>query len=328
MNRFSRVSLSLSAGLRAGLALVAIGLLAVALVACGRSAAPAAPRPQVVTSFFPLYDFARAVAGEDFEVLCLVPAGGDPHNVDATPEMARTVAEAASIVTLGLGMDEWLGRMAAASGRPFVVAGDGLTTRTVGTAALSEFATEKPDPSEIDPHVWLDPVLARTLVERIAADLMRARPERREAIEARAETLKAELARLDGEFSAGLAELQRRQVVTFHGAFAYLFARYRLETVGVVELFPGDEPSAGYVRALVDLMRREKLDVIFAEPQLPDRMAQVVAREINGRVERLDPCESILPDAPAASYFDRQRKNLAVLCSVLAAPTAVPVVQP
>jgi ABC-type Zn uptake system ZnuABC Zn-binding protein ZnuA len=67
-------------------------------------------------------------------------------------------------------------------------------------------------------------------------------------------------------------------------------------------------------------MRRLGLRVIFAEPQLPDRAAQLIASEIGGRVERLDPCETILPEEPTATYQQRQRRNLETLVRVLRTP--------
>jgi zinc transport system substrate-binding protein len=91
------------------------------------------------------------------------------------------------------------------------------------------------------------------------------------------------------------------------------------KAAGPIEPFPGDEPSAAYLRALVDLMLRLGLKTIFAEPQLSDRPAQVIAKEIGGHVERLDPCETILPDAPDATYQERQRRNLATLRRALEA---------
>ncbi|MBE7504162.1 MAG: zinc ABC transporter substrate-binding protein [Verrucomicrobiales bacterium] len=115
-----------------------------------------------------------------------------------------------------------------------------------------------------------------------------------------------------------------RAVVTFHGAFGYLFARYGLEVAGTIEPFPGREPSARYLRALVDLMRSRQLNVVFAEPQLPDRAAQVLAREIGGRVERLDPCETILPEHPEATYLERQRANLETLRRALRPEPTLP----
>jgi zinc transport system substrate-binding protein len=173
----------------------------------------------------------------------------------------------------------------------------------------------------IDPHVWLDPVLAQELVRRIADALVALAPEHAPRVHERRDVLLAELRQLDEEFHAALRDLPQRQLVTFHGAFAYLFARYELEVAGVIEPFPGDEPSAAYLRKLVGLMRELDLRTIFAEPQLPDRPAQVIAREIGGTVERLDPCETILADDPDATYLDRQRRNLETLRRVLGGAT-------
>jgi len=298
-----------------------VGALAVALLFAGcKKAEPPPLRPLVVTSFFPLYDFARQIAGTNCEVRCLVPPGGDPHHEDPTPDMARLVERADVVLLLGLGMDGWVDKLA--KGGPthrIVVVNEGLGTRTIGPSALAQFATEQPDPTEVDPHIWLDPVLAEKLVRRITAELVQRVPAHSAAFRARGEALAAELQQLHVEFGRGLAELPHRKVVTFHGAYGYLFARYQLETAGVIEPFPGDEPGTAYLRALVDLMRQLGLKVIFAEPQLSDRPAQVIAQEIGGRVERLDPCETILPDEPAATYQQRQRQNLATLRAALGA---------
>ena len=299
--------------------LTVIAVVALLLAGCERSGTPSG-RPLVVASFFPLHDLARQIAGTNCDVRCLVPPGGDPHHEDPTPEMARLVERADLVLTLGLGMDGWVEKLARTGPtNRLVVVNEGLGTRTMGTSVLAEFAAEQPDPDETDPHLWLDPLLAEKLVRRITAELVKLAPARAAELQARGDTLAADLRTLHGEFERGLAGLPHRRVVTFHGAYGYLFARYRLETAGVIEPFPGDEPSAAYLRALVDLMRRLGLKTIFAEPQLPDRPAQVIAQEIGGRVERLDPCETILPEAPEATYQDRQRRNLATLRRALGA---------
>jgi len=104
---------------------------------------------------------------------------------------------------------------------------------------LAQFATEKPDPNEVDPHIWLDPVLAEMLMRRITAELVHRVPAHAPALQARGDALVADLRQLHTEFGRGLADLPHRKVVTFHGAYGYLFARYQLETVGVIEPFPG-----------------------------------------------------------------------------------------
>jgi zinc transport system substrate-binding protein len=297
-------------------------------VGCRPASEPPREKPLIVASFFPLYDFARALAGPLADVRCVVPPGGDPHNAAASPGAARLVAGADGVILLGLGLDGWVGKLAAAERRPRVLeAGQGLASRPIGHADL--YDPEHHDdhhhaPEDLDPHVWLDPALARQLVERIAASLAEILPAHRDELNRRTAALLGELDALDREFQAGLADLPQRAVVTFHGAFGYLFAQYGLEVAATIEPFPGHEPSARYLRELVTLMRGRGLKVVFAEPQLPDRAAQVLAREIGGGVERLDPCETILLDRPEATYLERQRANLATLRRVLSPAVAAP----
>ena len=284
----------------------------------------------VVTSFFPLYDFARVLGGDDFDVVCLTPPGGDPHSMDVSPRMAKTVADAQLVILLGFGLDSWVKKLCDSEFQEHVsIASLGLTPRKVEATALSEFSLSTkghdqsktvPEIADVDPHVWLDPILAQHIVERIADELISIGPQHRESVLERRRAFLGQLEELHNEFETKLKNVTRREVVTFHGAFAYLFTRYQLDTVGVVEHFPGDEPSAMYLRQLVDLMRTLGMRVIFAEPQLPDRPAQVIAWEIGGRVERLDPCETILPNAPHATYLERQRANIETLGRVLKEP--------
>jgi len=293
--------------------------LGLALTGCGQKK-PEVRKPLVVASFFPLYDFARQIGGTNVEVRCLVPPGGDPHSAEPSPSAAESVAKADLVLLLGLGMDGWVEKLSSAEHKTGLVtlAAD-FPIHKMGKAALSEFSKDA-NPDEIDPHVWLDPVLARKLAQRITDELVKLAPVHREEIAARGQAFLAELQKLDGEYAETCAKFPNRQVVTFHGAYSYLFARYHLEVVGVIEEFPGDEPSAEYLRKLVDVMRALKVKVIFAEPQLSDRPAQVIAMELGGHVEQLDPCETILPAAPESTYLERQRRNLDTLRKALGGP--------
>jgi zinc transport system substrate-binding protein len=290
------------------------------------SSRPVRERPVVVTSFFPVYDFARRIGGDAIDVDCLVPPGGDPHSAEASPSAARRVVEADLVLLLGLGMDGWVEKLSRAERTIFIVSvSEGLPTRpdSVGSNPRATphdghaHGANHDAHAGIDPHVWLDPLLAKRIARRIGDALVRVAPAHHAALERRTAELEAELDALHQEFETGLAHLPRREVVTFHGAFAYLFARYNLRAAAVIEPFPGDEPSAADLRYLVEITRGLGIRTIMAEPQLPDRPAQIIAREIGGRVERLDPCETLLADSPTASYIDRQRRNLAVLKEAL-----------
>jgi ABC-type Zn uptake system ZnuABC Zn-binding protein ZnuA len=118
----------------------ALSALTFTLAGCRREETAEDGRPRVVASFFPIYDFTRRLAGEDFTVIGPVPPGADPHGMEATPGLAREIAGAQLILLLGLGMDGWISKLARSERRARVVelAAD-LPTRPDVAKRLAEF---------------------------------------------------------------------------------------------------------------------------------------------------------------------------------------------
>ncbi len=300
------------------------------LAACSQKREPR-EKPLVVTSFFPLYDFARQLGGTNFDVRCLVPPGVDPHSVEASAGSAKLVADSDLVLLLGLGIDGWVERLAKAEGRrQMATISGGIPTRKPTPVALEEFgkAADKYDhdhdhghdhahPVDVDPHLWMDPLIAQRLVKRIAGELVSLAPQHKAIVEERQAKIVAEIQKLHEDFEAAAKKFQKREVVTFHGAFSYLLARYDVREAAIIQMFPGDEPSAAYLRKLVDLVRSKGITVVFAEAEVSDRAAQVIAKEIGGSVEKLDPLERQLADAPDKGYVERQRANLDAFKRVL-----------
>lgn len=303
------------------------------LAACSQKREPR-EKPLVVTSFFPLYDFARQLGGTNFDVRCLVPAGVDPHSVEASAGSAKLVADSDLVLLLGLGIDGWVDRLAKAEGRrQMATISGGIPTRKPTPVALEEFGkaeagAHKHDHDhdhdhghehavDVDPHLWMDPMIAQQLVKRIAGELITLAPQHKAGVEERQTKLVADIQKLHEDFEAAAKKFQKREVVTFHGAFSYLLARYDVKEAAIIQMFPGDEPSAAYLRKLVDLVRSKGITVVFAEAEVSDRAAQVIAKEIGGSVEKLDPLERQLADAPGKGYVERQRANLDAFKRVL-----------
>ena len=252
--------------------------------------------------------------------------GSDPHSVELTPSMVKNTHEAQLIIMLGFGLDAWIDKIPLKAGQKKLRVSDmGIETivnfhpsKKQGMIEMAVPKNEENNPTvDADPHVWLDPIIAQKIVAQISDQFEELNPSSKQLFHKRKDELLNKLKLLHLEFSSELKDFTNPKVVTFHGAFGYLFKRYEIQLAGVVELFPGDEPSVSYLKKLVNLMRKLKINVIFAEPQLPDRPAIVIAKEINGRVEKLDPCETILPESPDTTYLQRQMRNLATLSKVL-----------
>lgn len=87
---------------------------------------------------------------------------------------------------------------------------------------------------EVNAHLWLDAANAAAMVDNLSAGLCEAFPDYAAAIEANRAAYTQRLTELDQELRDGLADLPRKDIITFHEAFPYFARAYGLNVVGVV----------------------------------------------------------------------------------------------
>ena len=124
-------------------------LMSLAAAGC-QQASPPDGTPLVVASVYPMYEFARQVAGDRARVVSLVPTGAEPHDWEPSPQDMAEIRRARLFVYNGAGLEPWAGKVKAEL--------DAKTTAVVSASAGIPLVGK-------DPHVWLDPTLARSEVE-------------------------------------------------------------------------------------------------------------------------------------------------------------------
>lgn len=138
-----------------------------------------------------------------------------------------------------------------------------------------------------DPHVWLSPRRLRIMAGTIAETLAEVDRDAAGTYRRRLVGLEARLDRLDAELTDLLAPLAGRAFMVFHPSWGYLASDFSLRQLAIE--IEGKQPSDAELTQLVTLARRESVSVIFGQPQIQGRSAEVVAAAIGGRVEILDP---------------------------------------
>jgi zinc transport system substrate-binding protein len=272
---------------------VPIWAAAVALLVAGCGAASSANgKTSVVVAFYPLAFAAEQVGGSSVDVTNLTPPGAEPHDVELTPQEVGKLQTANVVLYLSHGFQPAVEQaVGGASGtRVDALAGIGLHE----------------DSGKTDPHVWLDPVLYARIVRKVGAVLGRRQ---------RAAALARRVLALDSEYRAGLAHCSRHEIVTTHAAFGYLASRYHLRQVAITGIDPESEPDPRRVQALIDLIRREHVHVVFFERLVSPRLAETIARDAGARTAVLDPIEGLTPSEAShgVTYLTLMRQNLAAL---------------
>ena len=273
-----------------------LGLAGLSVAACGGEASSASDgRTQVVAGFYPLAFAAAEIGGDRVEVTNLTPPGAEPHDVELSVRDVERVRDADLVLYLGQGFQPSL---------EDAVEDDGTALDLLEGLELRE--GEEDDEDALDPHVWLDPVRFAQVVERIGAEL---------GGEAPARQLASQLRALDGEYSAALADCERRELVTAHDAFGYLGERYGLEVIPITGISPESEPSPQDLARVSELVSERGVTTVFVEPLLSPEIGETVAREAGAETAVLNPLEGLTEEEldRGENYFTVMRANLEAL---------------
>lgn len=280
------------------------------------SASAAQPPMKVVATIFPLADIARQIGGERVSVAILLPAGANEHTYEPTASQMRQVSAATVYIRNGAGLDAWADRLLASARKPhtLVTAADGVKLLPLSEQELIHDDREEPHSHGAgDPHIWLDPIIVRDrIIPAILAALEKGNPHDAPYFRANARRFSQGLTALDKEMAAAFRGVRQKEFIALHSAWAYMAKRYGLRQIASVEPFPGKEPSAKYIAALVTLARKEGVKTVFAEPQLSDKAARVIAAELKGKVLLLDP-EGGERITGRDSYLSLMRHNMAAI---------------
>jgi zinc transport system substrate-binding protein len=292
----------------------------------------------VVTTIYPFADFVRQVGGEKVKVIYLLAGGASPHTYEPTVEQARLVSEAQLFIYCGAGLDDWAVGLAEAAG-PDLILLDLSTKVPLLDSALYSRPVENEDHEEsahheegehhedaddhkhghgpADPHYWLDPLIVRdSIVPAIHEELLRLKPAAEDFFNDNLEQYRNELTLLHEEIDSAALAFKRNNFIAFHSAWQYFARRYSLQEVAVITDFPGQEPSAGWLVELVELVHREDVAAIFAEPQFSASLAESIARDSGVPVVIVDPLGG--DDLPGReSYLKMMRFNLKLFRSAM-----------
>ena len=279
---------------------------------------------QVVTTFYPMYDFTKQVAQDDAEVSMLLEAGMEVHSFEPSSQMIAEIQDADVFIYNSPEMETWVPDVLASidtSDMVVICASDAITLLEYeGEAHAHDHESEEEGANAghshtVDPHVWLDPVLAQTEVSTIAEGLAEADPDNAEDYLENAGIYNGKLNELDEAYRAAFEGTENRTFVTQHAAFAYLAARYDLNQISVTGLNAEVEPSAAALATLSDYVKANNISHIYFENNASSQTAETLAEEVGVELAVLSPLEGITEEdqKKGSDYISVMLDNLEAL---------------
>jgi zinc transport system substrate-binding protein len=285
---------------------VVISAISLTLGSCAKppTTTPTPKQLQIVTTFIPITDFTKAVAGDRAQVTQLLPTNVGPHDYQAKPGDAQKLAKADVLVQNGLEMEGFLKELVKNTGNAKLKVID--SSQGIKPIATETIEGKQPKAGQnrpqYNPHIWLDPKRAIRQVENIREGLIVADPAGKEIYTNNAGAYIKKLRELDTETTQMLKPFAGKTFVAFHDFAPYFAQSYNLKANFLVDV-PEDNPSPADVKQIVDTVKATNLKTLLAEPNGGAEAFAALAKDLNVRVSIFDTMETGSPEAVQAGHY-------------------------
>jgi manganese/iron transport system substrate-binding protein len=284
------------ARLIAGAAALAIaGLLA---AAPGHAQTKAAKPFRVVTTFTVIQDIAQNVAGTSAIVESITKPGAEIHDYQPTPLDIVKAQSADLVLWNGMNLERWFEKFFEnVKEVPSVVVTEGVEPMGI---------REGPYTGKPNPHAWMSPANALIYVENIRKALSKHDPAHADDYAKNAAAYAAQIKAVDEPLRKRLAAIPqgKRWLVSSEGAFSYLARDYGLKELYLWPINADEQGTPKQVRHVIDMVRKEKIPVVFSESTISDKPARQVAKETGARYGGVLYVDSLSAEnGPVPSYL-------------------------
>ena len=253
------------------------------MISCGRNVAK--PDSNIITvSISPFKYFVEEIAGKDFTVNIMVPAGADPHVYEPFPEQINKLRRSVAYISNGyLGFEmNWLVR--------FYESNPSMKRLSLGDSIkplAPEHHHEGGHVEGADPHYWVSPKCALSMASSIRSLLCELNPSQKQKYDSNYDILISKIQDLDKKAREYFSGEKVRSFMIYHPNLAYLANDYGLEEIPVE--YEGKEPTPSRLRELIDKSREDHIKTIFVQREYDTKNARVIADEIGAHITIIDP---------------------------------------
>jgi ABC-type Zn uptake system ZnuABC Zn-binding protein ZnuA len=282
---------------------------------------------RIATTVSPITSIASAIVGDRAEVRGIVPEGTNSHTFEPQPSVAETLATADVVFINGLKLEEPTRKLAESNVRSGVEIVD-LGDRTITPDEyIYDFSFPKEE-GKPNPHLWTDPLLARTYAEIIAKQVSALDPANAAYYQQNLSAFSQRVDALDQAMRTAFATIPggNKELLTYHDAYAYFARDYGWDVIGAIQVSDFEDPTPKEVAELIQQIRSEKVPAIFGSEVFPSPVLAQIAKETGAQyVDNLrDDDLPGKPGDPEHSWLGLMRFNYATITKALGGdPSAI-----
>jgi ABC-type Zn uptake system ZnuABC Zn-binding protein ZnuA len=276
------------------------------------------PEPlNIVVTIPVLKDLTEQVGGSHVRVTSLLSGYENEHTYSPKPSDLVAVRKARLLFEIGIGLEVWVSSLVKNAGSASLR----VVTTSKGIALLRDrpngdgavHAAEEEERG--NPHVWMDPENATTMMRHITEALIQVDPAHVTEYRSNQASYLRKLDQLRRDLNDRIKRLADRRFIAHHPAWPYFARRFGFQIVGTIQLQSGSEPSALHLHGLIATIKKDRIKVVVSEIQLSQKIPELLAKETGARVVVLTTLPGGLPHTE--TYLDMLRYNVLQLANAL-----------
>lgn len=294
----------------------------------------------VYTTVYPLSYFAERIGGDSVNVSSIYPPGTNEHTFEPTQSDMMSLADADLFFYIGLGLEGFVENAKNTlknENVKMVATSDAISDDKLHASeeedhdheeeghdehegeAHEEEGHEGHNHGDIDPHVWLSPILAQDLALAVKDELVAALPEQEEVFNENYDQLISELLSLDQDFEQMASAAKTKTFFVSHASFGYIAEQYGLEQIAIAGINSQSEPSQKELTEIVDQAEMLQVSYILFEQNVSSKLSTVIQNEVGADSLQLNNL-SVLTEEDinnGETYFTLMEKNIETLKQAL-----------
>lgn len=259
---------------------------------------------QVYTSFYIVYDFVSKIGGEKIQIYNLIPTGTEPHDWEPNVKDMMGIEEADVFFYNGAGMEGWIEKVSSSI--------NNKDLKYVELAKEINVLSKNKDVSDLDPHIWLNPLNVKAEMKVICDNLSELDPENKNYYEENYNIQIEKLNKLDNDYRYELGKFENKNIIVSHSAYEYLCKAYGLNQIAIEGTGSDSEPSPKKMAEISDFISKNNIKYIFYEELTSPKTANIIADETNTQLLPLSSIEGLTEKqiSENGDYFSVMYQNL------------------
>ncbi len=262
---------------------------------------PAFSKVNVIVSIQPQMEFVKKIGGDKIKVTLMVLPGKSPHTYEPKPQQMIEVSKADIYLSIGVEFEKvWLPKFKSQNRNLRII---DISKDINRTAMQSKDKKNRHAHRHeaLDPHIWVDPLNVKQIAKNIFTALSSIDSNNSDYYQKNLHNYIKELDTLDREIREILKESHKNtKFMVFHPSWGYFAKRYNLEQLTIeVE---GKTPKPREIVQILKEAKKEKIKVIFTQPEFSDKTSKTIANEL--KIE-------VVKTSPLAKNWADNLKNLA-----------------